>query len=205
MSTNTNQEKFQFWIKWTLLSALIIPLSYIISLIAVLIVHGAFGFTMDDWGTHLSNTLMLIAGGAVLGFGTGILQKMLLKERFTIPSFWVYSVIIGFVLAELIAGIILWRLDILRGQLNVVNSNNPFPEALIFASAGLIIGLFQWTVLKRYFKKSAYWVFASMLGWGICIVATIFSDWAFVLGALLYGAITGATLLWVLQPKEIKL
>lgn len=205
MSVETRQDKFRFWIKWTLLNALVIPLSYIISLIAVLIVHGSFGFTMDDLGTHLSNALMLIAGGAVLGYGTGILQKSLLKEQFIISSFWIYSLVIGFVLSELISGIILWRLDILRGQLNVLNSENPFPEAAVFAFAGLIIGLFQWSILRHNFKKSAYWVIASMLGWGICILATILSDLAFFLGALLYGAITGATLLWVLQPKEIKL
>ncbi len=205
MLVNTKQDKFRFWIKWTLQSAAVIPLIYFISFIAILIVHGIFGFTMDDFGTHLSNILGAIAGSAALGYGIGILQRSLLKEQFSLPSFWVYSLAFGFVSAELISGIILWRLDILRGQVMVINSFNPFPEAVIFAFAGLLIGLFQWMELKRYFRKSAFWIFASMLGWGIYIAATIISFWAIFLGALLYGAITGATLLWVLQPKEIKL
>jgi hypothetical protein len=210
MPTKIKQEKFKFWTNWTLLSFGIIPLSYIISLIAVLLVQGAFGFGQMDRGTPLSNTLSQIAGGAVIGLGTGIYQKSLLRKVFNISSSWIYTLVIGFAITELIIGMILWQMDLDREKLRFIEFK-PLPETLFFACAGLIIGLLQCTILRRYFSMSIYWVIASTLGWGICILVTYFagfvlkwgfSVFAFILGALLYGAITGATLMWIMHRKE---
>jgi hypothetical protein len=213
MVTTAKQEKIQFWTNWTLVGSGIITLSYLISLIAVLLVQGAFGFGQMDWGTPLSNTLSQMAAGAIIGLGTGIYQRTLLRRVFNISSFWIYSLIIGFVATELITGFILWSLDLDREKLRFIEYK-PLPEALIFACAGLLIGLLQWTILKRYFSRSGYWIMASTIGWGICILINIL--WfvpfiknsvlavvlVFILGAFLYGAITGATLRWILQRKE---
>lgn len=209
MLIKTNQEKFRFWTKWTLLSLAIIPLSYLVSLIAVLLVQGAFGFGQMDWGTPLSNTLSQITGGTIIGLGTGIYQRSLLRKVFNISSSWIYMLIIGFVATELIAGIVLWQLDLDREKLRFMEFK-PLPETLIFACAGLMIGLLQWTILRRHFYRSGYWVLASVLGWGICILMTFFvglvnrdvSIFAFIPGALFYGAITGAAFMWILQKKN---
>jgi hypothetical protein len=206
METIAIQEKFKFWIKWTLLSLAIITLSYIISLIVVLLVHGAFGFNQLEGGTYLSQTVMQVAGGAVIGLGTGIYQRALLKKVFNVSLFWVYTLVIGFALTELITCIILWQLRINRYQLRFIE-NNPLPEALIFACAGLLIGILQWIILKKHFTGSVYWIIASTLGWGICILViflfgllnTQFVVHTFLLGTLLYGMITGATLMWIMQ------
>jgi hypothetical protein len=213
MPTITKYEKFKFWTDWTLLSLGIITLSYIISLIAVLLVQGAFGFGQMDWGTPLSNTLSQIAGGTIIGLGTGIYQKSLLRKVFNISSHWIYTLIIGFVISELIAGIILWQLGLDREKLRFIEYK-PLPETLIFAFAGLSTGFLQWIILRRFFFRSGYWVISSTLGWGICILINIL--WfvpfiknsflavvmVFLLGTLLYGVITGATLMWIMQRKE---
>lgn len=201
MSINTNREKFLFFIKWTLLSLGVITLSYIISLFAVLVVHTAFGFNMTEWGTPLSQTLMQIAGGAVIGFGTGVYQRSLLRKLFDVTSSWIYALIIGFTITELIAGIILWKMGLNRGELRFIEFR-PIPESVIFACAGLLIGLLQWTILRRFFYNSGFWVLACTLGWGICIIITMISVWAFFIGALMYGAITGITLMWIMQIKK---
>lgn len=201
MITALKHKKFQFWMNWSLWSLAIIPVSYIISLFVVLLVHGAFGFTQMEGGTYLSQTVMQIAGGAVIGLGTGLYQRSLLRRVFNVPSFWIYALVIGFAITELIVCIILWQMNINRYELRFIESN-PLPEALIFASAGLIAGLLQWTILRKYFAGSLYWVLASALGWGISVLATQISVWAFFLGALLYGAITGAAIMWLLQSKE---
>ncbi len=198
----TNREKLHLFIYWTLLSLGVISLSYIISLFAVLVVHSAFGFNMTEWGTPLSQTLMQIAGGAVIGFGTGIYQKSLLEKLFSVTSYWIYILVIGFAITELITGIVLWKMGLNRGELRFIEFR-PIPESLIFACAGLLIGVLQWIILRRYFYKSGFWIIASLLGWGICIIITLISVWAFFLGTLLYGFITGATLLWIMQIKEI--
>ena len=65
-------KEVQFWTNWTLLGLGLIPLSYMVSLIVVLLVHGAFGYNQMEGGTYLSQTVMQMAGGAVLGLGAGI-------------------------------------------------------------------------------------------------------------------------------------
>jgi hypothetical protein len=213
MPTKTAREKLKFWTNWTLISSGIIPLSYVISLIAVLLVQGAFGFGQMDWGTPLSKTLSQIAGGAIIGLGTGIYQKSLLRKAFNVSSSWVYTLIVGFVTAELIAGIILWQLGLDREKLRFIEYK-PLPEALIFASAGLLTGFLQLRILRRFFFRSGYWVIASTLGWGICILINILWFVPFIqnsvlavimvfsLGSLLYGAITGSTLVWIMPRKQ---
>jgi len=201
MTIDIKHEKFQFWLKWTLLSLGLIPVSYMISLIVVAIVHGAFGFSLSEGGTYLSQTVMQIAGGAVIGFGTGIYQRSLLKKVFSVSSSWIYTLVIGFAVTEIIVCIVLWQLGLNRYELRWIEFK-PLPEALIFACAGLIIGLLQWMILRRYFFRSSYWILASTLGWGICVLVTQLSIWAFFIGVLLYGAITGATLMLILRKKE---
>jgi hypothetical protein len=80
---------------------------------------------------------------------------------------------------------------------------DPPGESLIYAIIGLLTGLIQWPILRRYFSRSIFWVLASTLGWGICFMITMISVWTFLLGALLYGAITGATIVWVMRIKEV--
>src|SRR5512136_2993782 len=146
-------KEFKDYVKWTLHHTWAIAVSYLISMIVLIIIHTSFGFTMKDDGTYLSNTLMHIGSGFVLALGTGILQKELLKKYFHVSFFWVLSLIIGFVLAELFAGLVLWKLEIYRGMINIFNNTNHFPEAAIFALAGLISGILQFRLLQPYFKK----------------------------------------------------
>jgi len=204
MKQNSNQEKIHFWLKWTILSFTFIPLSYLISLLAVLLVHGAFGFSMEEGGTYLSQTLMQLAGGSIIGLGTGLYQYLLLKNVFDISSKWFWTLILSFAFTELLSCIILWQLQINRYELRWIEFN-PLPETLIFACAGLITGFLQWLMLRKSCMRSGYWILSSTLGWGICILITLIQSWAifaFLLGTLLYGAITGATLMWIIQKKE---
>lgn len=200
MTKEMNYNKLLLWINWTVLSLVVIPFSYIISLIVVLLIHGAFGYNQMEGGTYLSQTVMQIGGGAVIGLGVGLYQRSLLKKVFRVSSFWIYTTVIGFAVTELIACIVLWQLELNRYELRFVESN-PLPEVLIFSGIGLMIGLFQWNMIKKHFSRSFSWVLASTLGWGICVLAAVISIWSFFVGALLYGAITGATLIWILQKK----
>ena len=64
MSTTIQQSKFKFLTNWILLSLGIIPFSYIISLIAIGLVHGAFGFNFQECGICV---LMTFFASLVLG------------------------------------------------------------------------------------------------------------------------------------------
>ena len=175
---------------WTFLHTLVIPISYLLGMIVLLQVHGLFGYNMTDEGSYLSNALMHIGSGAVLAFGTGLLQKALLERNHPVPWSWVWFLAAGFVAAELIAGLILWKLEIYRGLINLFNTDQHYPEAMIFCLAGLIAGTLQY----RYFpdvRKRLCWIAASALGWGSCILLTYLSIYAFIGGAFLYAILTG--------------
>lgn len=205
MTVKTNKEKFHFWISWTLLSLGIIILGYVAGGIALLLIHGAFGFSLNDWGTPLSQTLGHVAAGAVLGLAVGLFQRSFLKKLFRVPVFWIYALIIGFVLTELISGIVLTQMGINRGEIKFFEYETPGDppgESLIYAIAGLLTGFFQLPIVSKSFSRSFFWVLASTLGWGICFMITMISVWAFFLGALFYGAITGATFMWIMRTKE---
>ena len=86
--------------------------------------------------------------------------------------------------------------------------NNPLPHALIAAIYGLVIGLFQLLILRKHFTRSSFWILASALAWGVSILITaikvtddIFLLITFIIGILLYGLITGASLMWILKPR----
>jgi len=211
MSVPTKKEKFRFLRNWTLLNALVLILSSIISLIVMLLIAEViFGFSVDEWGSPFEQIILAIAAGAIIGFSIGITQWLLLRKKFGLPSFWLYSVAIGFILTELIVGIVLWKMDINRGELSFVE-DNPLAHALILAITGLLIGLIQMPLLRKHFHRIAYWAAASTVAWGVGVLLTAIDTESdigllllFILGTLLYGSITGATLMWLLQPKEIK-
>ncbi|MGA2822982.1 MAG: hypothetical protein ABSE72_05595 [Bacteroidales bacterium] len=159
MAVKTNKEKFHFWIYWTLLSLVIIILGYIAGEIVLLLIHGAFGFTQHDWGTPLSQTLGHIAAGAVLGLAVGLFQRSFLKKLFNVPALWIYALIIGFIVIELISGIILSQMGINRGEIKFFEyetPGNPPGESLIYALAGLVAGFIQWPILNKSFSRGVF-------------------------------------------------
>lgn len=182
------------YFRWTCWHILVIPLSLIPGVIAMVLVHGSYGYSMADAGTYLSNTLMHIASGIVLATGTGLFQLKFLRKLNRIQGTWVWALIAGFVTAELLAGLILWKLSILRGMINLFNTDIHYAEAAIFAFAGLIAGLLQEGMLRQTTRKPVLWALASAIGWGSCILFTSFGLIAFFAGALVYGALTGLVL-----------
>jgi len=132
MSEIANHKKIRFWKNWTLINAIILILSYIIGIIVMFLIAGAFQVRMDEWGSPFEQILEQIGAGAVIGLSLGITQMLLLRKLFNVSSFWVYSLAVGFIITELILGIILWRLDINRGELRFIEGNS-LPDALIHA------------------------------------------------------------------------
>ena len=102
----TGNEKCGFWVKWTFQHTWAIPVSYVASLIIILIFSAVFGTSMNEYGTKAEQMFMQIAGSVVLGLGVGLLQRSMLRHISNIRGFWLWSVIAGFVVAEIIAAIV---------------------------------------------------------------------------------------------------
>ncbi len=211
MALNTQKEKFKFLLSWTLFNALALIIGYMLSLVAALfIAESIFGLSLSEWGTPFEQMLIQIIAGVIFGFSLGFTQWKLLRRKFSIASKWIYTVVIGIILVELILGIVFWQMNMNRSEYSFVE-NNPIPHALIAASYGLAIGILQMLLLRKHFFGSAFWVVGCIFAWGVSILVTAIDTVTdtqllllFVLGTLLFGLITGATLLWVLLPKESK-
>ena len=211
MSVTANNKKVQFWWKWTWRNASALILGYLIAFIMAVIIAMIGNLDSGEWGTPFVQTCWKIGEGVIIGFSVGIVQLRLLRQVFNVSSFWLYSAVTGFIIIELIAGIILWKLNINRGELSFIEFN-ALAHALILAITGLLIGMIQLPLLRKHYSGSVYWVIASTLAWGISILITVIDQESelallitFIIGAFLYGAITGATLMWIMRPKELKL
>lgn len=165
--------------------------------------------SMDEWPSPLEQTIWQIGNGILIGSSIGFIQWRLLRKTYSIPSSWIYLVSAGIILTELVAGILLWKMGINRGEFAFWEAN-PLPHALIATIYGLAIGLIQFPIIRKHFSKGAIWIVASTMAWGISILITaikvqndIFLLITFIIGTLLYGLITGATLMWILKPKKI--
>ena len=99
-----------------------------------------------------------------------------------------------------LTSVVLRQMGIYRGLINVLNTDNHLPEALIFALAGLISGMLQSSLLKHHFRNRFYWILASTLGWGFLILSTSAGFIAFIPGAFIYGLLTGLVFVKLLQP-----
>jgi hypothetical protein len=110
--------------------------------------------------------------------------------------------ILGIIISEIITGIILWQLEINRSDLGMFQGGSQLPEALIFSFSGLLIGFFQWLVIRKQFTKSVYWIPANFLGWGLGHLV-MFHWLAFFPGALLPGIITGSFMSWILKSNKL--
>jgi len=66
----------------------------------------------------------------VAGLFIGITQWHLFRKLFQVSSYWISSIPIVVIVVEVIAGIILWRLDINRGELIFIEGD-PYSHALI--------------------------------------------------------------------------
>jgi len=206
MDAEKNTRKFLM--KWTLLTAAFIILGYLLMLIFSLLMMEITNISMSEWPSPFAQTIWQIGNAILLGSCVGFIQWRMLRKNYSISSSWIYLVPAGMILTELIASILLWKMGVNRGEY-VFWENNPLPHALIAAIYGLIIGSIQFPIIRKHFFRGVFWILASTLAWGTSILITainatndVFLIIAFIVGILLFGLITGCTLIWLLKPRE---
>ena len=201
--------KGKFLRNWTILNAAFYIIGYILLILFGILMMEVTNVSMDEWPSPLEQTIWQIGNGILIGSSIGFIQWRLLRKTYSIPSSWIYLVPAGIILTELVAGILLWKMGINRGEFAFWEAN-PLPHALLASIYGLVIGLIQFPIIRKHFSKGTIWIVASTLAWGVSILITaikvqndIFLPITFVIGILLYGLITGSTLMWILKPKTI--
>lgn len=198
MKTLIKDNKKRFIVIWILLSSILLPVSAILGFLIILQIHGKFGYDMSQVGSPLAQTVEYCIWVLLIGAFIGIKQWLLLQKQTRMSSLFILACIGGLVISECLAGIILWKLGINRADLGWAQGGSIVAETLIFLFSGALIGLFQYPLLRRNYNKAGLWVLACTIGWGFVPIVIV------VFGGLVLGLITGATLIWILQPKVIK-
>lgn len=144
-------------------------------------------------------TVGLFMGGVLFG-AIALAQAVVLRGRVPAAGRWVgLSTLAG---AIGIGAILL----VMNG------SNEMFTTALlpaaIFAVLGLWLGAAQWLVLRRHVARAAWWMLISAAGLGLTL-AMLFGVSAegrellsLVLSGIVFGAISGAGMAWLLNNRE---
>jgi hypothetical protein len=141
----------------------------------------------------------------------GLMQWLALRRIVRRAGFWVLSSIIGFTISSSIHGVVcyVWGYP---------DNLDHFPGTVVWAMAfvvgGTLAGVLQQRILRRHVRWSAWWVPASVAGWGLSMIGLGIPSFfppngrpfivlPLVLASVLLGIVTGGTLIWLLrQPTQ---
>ena len=194
--TLIKDDKIKFFVIWTLWSTLLIPAGVILGGLVGLGISAGFGYGYGGGEPPLVSICVYCGWVSVIGAVISLNQWLLLRRKIKISALWILACIGGFIIGETVVGLFLWKLEISRGDLGWAEGGSILAEALIFTFSGIIIGLFQYPLLRKVYRKAGLWVVVSTISWGLVPLVI------FIFGGLTLGAITGATLIWILQLKE---
>ncbi|MDM8532109.1 hypothetical protein QUF63_13135 [Anaerolineales bacterium HSG25] len=143
-----------------------------------------------------SVTLSFLITGAIFGIG----QWLILRHYIHNAETWILATIIAWGIADNLA------LFMRYSDVHVI----------LFYGSALVLGIGQWLVLRQQFPKSSWWIPVSAIGWGA--VAFLMSrsgtgpsilpiidsspEVEAMLDGLVYGAITGALLIWLIHRQR---
>ena len=120
--------------------------------------------------------------GLGMGTGVGLLQRGLVADRVLAPTAWWRASIIG-----VTAPFVLWDL------LKLLHVTLPYALATTVVLCGLTVGVLQASVLRAHSTRSAEWIPASVLGWGLAAATLLVNDrlpkTPGLVGALIYVAV----------------
>jgi hypothetical protein len=149
--------------------------------------------------------------GAGMGIGTGFMQGRVVRRIHVPMNLWLCITAAGLTAPFLIT-------DLAK----VLRWDVPYTLYVCVALGGLLAGLGQAQLLRRRFKKTGWWVFASTLGWilaaSTAAIANSLPKWARVrgvlgalaflgitaLGGLVLGFVTGASLVQLPRREKIR-
>jgi hypothetical protein len=152
-----------FYIAWIFLTALCIPVAYIVDLFIMRIATSLIGdYIYVNGVQHITEDyLALYFLVPVVGLLTGAVQYGLLRRSLPQIGWWVLATLVGW-----LSGVLLIAISI---GLHWMDS---FQVNLAFPLLGLAIGSAQWLVLRRRLPRAGWWIPANLLGWMLLTLFT---------------------------------
>jgi hypothetical protein len=194
MITDNRKPEWFFYPGWVVLSAISIPIAWVIYWALISLIKKVVGGTIQVGGqTRITEDfLLLYILCPALSLVTGLLQYLLLRRYLQRMGWWIATTTLGWSLA-FIGGSLLYR-----ASYTTLDVNSMGFVALSIVLVGGAIGLAQWLVLRRRVRYAAWWILANVLGWGALIVGETFSS---LLAFLMMPAIATSFALWLLLDK----
>ena len=226
-------------------NAVYVRASYVVWLVWVLTttLGGALGLVAarvltNIYDIYLSNTLWLnfgvaVVAGSLVWLAVSIPQALILRLHLPKLIGWIPATVLsGAVAVSVFLFIILFvnTLDVsYSGEFGISFGGTYLDGALLvgFAAvvAGMFLGLAQWRVFARHIANAGWWVWSTVLAWGVAllvggavseaIIETGREKWSNVADVVigyggvkpgiliiaLYAVISGFALMWLLQEE----
>jgi hypothetical protein len=162
VTANRKPEWF-FYPGWIVLSAISIPIAWALAWALISQIIQAVGGTIQVGGqTHVTEDfLLLYVFFPPLGLISGLLQYLLLRRYLPRMGGWVAATLLGWLLLCVALGLV----SALSSATLMVDSG--LSTALAIVLIGGSLALPQWLVLRRRVGHAAWWIVASVLGWGL--------------------------------------
>ena len=155
---DNRKPKWFFYPGWVVLSGITIPIAWTIAWALISQVEKVVGGTIQVGGqTRITEDFLLsYILFPVIGLLTGFLQYLLLRRYLPRMVWWITATGLG------------WLLPLLIIRLSPpLNVSSTWFEVLVIGLMGGTIGLPQWLVLRQHVHHAAWWILASVLGWGM--------------------------------------
>jgi hypothetical protein len=208
MNIERAQVGWRFWLWWVLVSTVGMTMGLFVGFLAGGITQIILFSELGVVGEVLNFTLI----GAIFGAILGTNQRYVLRR--SAPQFG------GWVLASTVG----WAMGVAVGAALALVVDEAQIFAMVFAMGGASVGIAQWLVLRRQVARAGWWVFANTvmggaLGWAVDLVKVKFLEPAIgleviglvfllpvfgVVALVVYGAITGGVLFWLLRQSATK-
>ena len=143
--------------------------------------------------------------GVGMGAGVGIMQARVVGEWVKPTRRWIWATTAGMGLPFL-----LWDIGV------AVGLRAFFSLPLCVVAGSLLVGVLQSVLLRLRLNRTAWWIPASLVGWGVPASGIAMGDsgllsgpgalvsvGAMVLGGAVLGAVTGKALLWLPQRSAV--
>jgi len=199
MTPINNKPKWFFYLFWVLLSALSVPLAFVIYAAVISIIVPWIGVRMQvgDLSVITEDYLLPYIFIPAIGLLTGCFQYLLLRRYWPHIGWWILATSLGWVI---LAAVMVLRYPLsLRFGFEFTLTWLP---VITYIICGLIAGLAQWLLLRRRLPHATWWIAASILGWGLIglTVNEALKDFSVLSLGFLPAMATGAAL-WLLVEK----
>jgi len=192
MQTEAEQTTETFFNRWVIATTLGWLLGFVLTLLFAV-----------GWGLVGGRAQFMIGIG--MGAGVGVMQYRQLGAWIERPLRWFWMSAAG-----MGAPFILWDLGTYAG----IGDLFSLPACVL--AGGFLSGLLQLKLLREQIERPAWWIPASMVGWGVPVAAIAVRDLglapgmfgtAILIAALLFGgailgAVTGKALIWMVPGTE---